>query len=538
MSLNIELFCRNANKQGRVLVLLIHGLGAPDTWVMPGCDWRNQLLADPGLEEADVGIVKYETAHLISGLFGISGTYSIMGRNITVRKNNVIAVGDLAQHLKTKLSTGRFKSYQKIVIAGHSMGGLVGMRYILNEFENHKNVNRIGGYISYATPFNGSSMADFHKLIKPVHKHNQIVQLEPNCGFLDDMIRAYSEHQDPLRQQMMFNYCFGDKDPFVVKESAVPHTGRAHTYNEMRTLPGDHGTVLDLSAGILSTNYELLKDLILDVSSTVDPRQFYVSDLTVRAVSPDSHAAAAPVPPDKSRQLIRQFEQCGQTLRVQFIERFSRDAQDQLLHSMDQVLQKLKGMNEAGLEKFMTHYRYSTQNRKTEGSGLQELWELLTLINVVYPNWNFIAPDDLFQLPNLRIDDHYWVRLLYSVHKETMPEIIIGFLSKLYNGAFRQFLMHPGQSDIFPHRFILENVNAESMIPQNEENICEHCKGRKANFSKILVQFGRTENLSVFQGLEPNYLAKEVSISCASCIRQARNETSFTEICERLRKVI
>lgn len=538
MSLDIELSNKVESQIGRILVILIHGLGAPETWVTQRCDWRNQLLTDPDLNEVDVGVVKYDTAHLISGLFGITGTFRIMGKDINVQKRNVISIEELAKHLKTKLSTGRFKNYQKIIIAGHSMGGLVGMRYILNEFEFQKNVSRIGGFISFATPFNGSSFADFHKLIKHVHNHNQIVQLEPNSGFLDQMTRTYSEYQDQLRQQIIFSYCYGDKDPVVSKESAVPHTGRANTYIEGKTLPGDHGTVLDISNGIYSTNYELLKDLILDVLDPIDPPLLRTTNMSISGYRSDPMTSNVSDASGSSQRFIKKFEQFSQTLKTQFIGRFPPDVQDQLYYSMNQVLEKLNGMDVTRLERFMELYQYSTQHYQSEHSGLQELWELLTLINIVYPNWNFIDPDDFLQLPNLRVEENRWVRVLYSLHKETMPEIVIGFLSKLYSGAFRQLFAHTGQGNIFPYRFILENVNNESLIPQNEENICEHCKGRKADFSKILAQFGRAENLSVFQGLEPNYLAKNVSISCAACIRQARNEKSFPEICSRLRRVI
>jgi hypothetical protein len=78
MPLDIQLYRNNEDKPGKLLVLLIHGLAAPETWVRQGRDWASLLLSDNELNEVDVGVVKYDTAHLVSGLFQIEGNFRIL----------------------------------------------------------------------------------------------------------------------------------------------------------------------------------------------------------------------------------------------------------------------------------------------------------------------------------------------------------------------------------------------------------------------------------------------------------------------------
>lgn len=62
------------------------------------------------------------------------------------------------------------------------MGGLVAIRYILEELE-HNQTHNVKGMISLATPYNGSSFALYNQLIKSINKHAQIPSLEPNSSF-------------------------------------------------------------------------------------------------------------------------------------------------------------------------------------------------------------------------------------------------------------------------------------------------------------------------------------------------------------------
>jgi len=542
MSMQIDLKPRETGSKGKMLVLLIHGLGAPETWVEPGRDWAKLIASDPQITDTDIGIVTYDTSKLISGLFGVEGDFEILGNRMSVSKKSPHSIDQLAMQLKTILDGYTYRKYQKIVIVGHSMGGLIGKRFILNEYLHRKeSLKRIGGFISYATPYNGSKFAEFHQLIKRFQKHNQIEQLRSNNAFLDDMNRSFFSAQQELRSFFTSIYCFGDKDTVVEQGSAVPNMGHSTTYEHAQSLPGDHGTILDVSQGHLSTNYDLLKGLLLDVLETFDPPPFgtreSLQEATAASNQKDKPIFNSEASLTQSR-LMNEFELHRQALDTIFIKRFKNDGEirAKLIASMDDVLQKLNNMEESRVQLFLKLYRFANNRVPGGDPGLRELWELLALVNLVYPNWNFIDPDEWVHLSNLQLDTNRWVRMLYSQNKETMPEVVIGFITRLYSSSFQPYM---SSRELFPYRLLLENINSESLIKGNPENLCEHCNnGRKADFSKILLQFAQDTKITIFEGLESNSLSGTVSISCSSCLRQVRNEVSYEEICTRLRSVI
>ncbi|WP_239696484.1 ABC-three component system protein [Paenibacillus oryzisoli] len=535
---------RDPSVKGKILVLFIHGLGAPRTWVESGRDWSQLIKDDPELEGIDVGIVTYDTSHLISGLFGIEGEFEILGHRLSVSKDSPLSIQLLAQQLKTILNGYMYRKYEKIVVAGHSMGGLIGKRFILNEYL-HRNdqLNRIGGFISYATPYNGSKFAQFHHIIKRFQKHTQIEELRSNCEFLDDMNRCFADAHQKLNSLFPSIYCFGVKDDVVEQGSAVPNMGHSSTYLQAQVLPGDHGSILDVPHGHQTTNYDLLKGLLLDVLDTFDPPTFGFrsvhsnqdSERLDESVSPTVHTETV------KGQVVQQLEGHRQVLESVFINRFRDEDQirTRLIGSMNEVFQKLEAMDDKKMKQFLSLYHYTNHQPPSGNSGLRELWELLALVHLVYPDWNFTDPNEVIQLPNLQLDSERWVRILFSQDKETMPELVIGFIAKLYNSSLRPFLLSSGGEELFPYRLLLENINSESLTSNNPENLCEHCNSsRQADFSKILLQFGQSTHSRIFDGLEPNKLSGTVSISCSSCLRQVRQESNYTEICKKLRKVI
>ncbi|WP_054024819.1 ABC-three component system protein [Bacillus sp. FJAT-28004] len=545
MSMQIDLKHGETGSKGKMLVLLIHGLGAPETWVEPGRDWAKLITSDPQITDTDIGIVTYDTSKLISSLFGIEGNFEVLGRRISVSKTSPLSIDQLAIQLKTILNTTTYRKYEKIVIVGHSMGGLIGKRFILNEYLHRKEgLKRIGGFISYATPYNGSKFAEFHQLIKRFQKHKQIEQLRSNNAFLDEMNRSFFSAQQELKSCFTSIYCYGDRDTVVEQGSAVPNMGHSSTYAQAESLPGDHGTILDVPQGLLSTNYDLLKGLLLDVLSTFDPPPFGTRDslqeTTHSSVQRDKPAADSKASLTQSR-LINEIELHRQALDTIFIKRFKNDDEirAKLIASMNDVLRKLKEMEESRVQLFLKLYRFANNRLPGGDPGLRELWELLALVNLVYPDWNFIDPDEWVHLSNLQLDSNRWVRMLYSQDKETMPEVVIGFISRLYASSFQPYMSSRANPDLFPYRLLLENINSDSLGKDNPENLCEHCNnGHKADFSKILLQFAQDSKITIFDGLESNSLTGTVSISCSSCLRQVRNEVSYEEICTRLRSVI
>lgn len=422
------------------------------------------------------------------------------------------------------------------------MGGLISKRFILNEYL-HRNdqLKRIGGFISYATPYNGSKFAEFHRIIKRFQTHKQIEGLRSNCEFLDDMNRCYAEAYQKLNSLFTSIYCFGDRDDVVEQGSAVPLMGHTNTYYQAQALPGDHSSILDIPYGHQTTNYDLLKGLLLDVLETFDPPTFNLHSTH----SKSEQEEILPTETDNTgmlkNQIVQQLEGHRQVLERVFISRFKDEDQirARLIGSMDEVFQRIQAMDDRKLKQFLRLYHYTNHQPPSGDPGLRELWELLALVHLVYPDWNFTDPDEVIQLPNLQLDSENWVRMLFSQDKETMPELVIGFIAKLYASPLRPILLNSSGHVLFPYRLLLENINSESLASNNPENLCEHCNsGRQADFSNILLQFGRSSFSSIFEGLEPNQLSGTVSISCSSCLRQVRQESSYSEICKKLRRVI
>ncbi|WP_158290535.1 alpha/beta fold hydrolase [Halobacillus salinus] len=252
---------RGSQKDNKSLVVLIHGLGAPETWKN---DWENLILNDQELVGVDLGIVSYDTSHLISGFLKISGTLQLGNREITISEDKVTKIEILARELKRELDLRHTRQYENIILVGHSMGGLIGIHYLLQEIEN-RNPTRVNGYLSLATPFNGAPLSQFYKLFKRVQNHDQIKQLRANDDFLDETIRLWQTHLDsPEIHDIDFKFCYGIDDEIVEHNSAIPYiSGRKWTSGV--PLSGTHGGILDVTEGYESSVYVQLRDHVLNV---------------------------------------------------------------------------------------------------------------------------------------------------------------------------------------------------------------------------------------------------------------------------------
>lgn len=201
MALSLKIHKKNSVKTEKDLIVLIHGLGAPEiTWVSQNTSWKDLLMSDPRFDNVDVGIVTYDTAHVALGILKTAGIKYIntgfLGK-ISVNKGPFTDIKTLAHELKRELNLEKSQKYKRIIIVGHSMGGLIGIRYILEEIECNEDL-RVKGFISLATPYNGSNKAFFNSLFNSIHKHAQIPSLEPNSIFLDDTVRLWQKHKESI----------------------------------------------------------------------------------------------------------------------------------------------------------------------------------------------------------------------------------------------------------------------------------------------------------------------------------------------------
>ncbi|RLQ91336.1 alpha/beta fold hydrolase [Planomicrobium sp. Y74] len=221
MALNLYLHSDN-EKNNDNLIILIHGLGASgSTWNQGETSWIELFLTDESCINSDVAEVTYNTSHLANGVLSQMGLKKIklgLMKSITIGKGPFTTIKILAQELKREIDSKRIKRYRNVVILGHSMGGLVAVRYLLEELE-HNQTHNIKGIITVATPYNGSSFALYSQLIKSINKHAQIPSLEPNSKFLDETIRLWQKHLDIISTD--FKFFFGTEDRIVSENSAI-----------------------------------------------------------------------------------------------------------------------------------------------------------------------------------------------------------------------------------------------------------------------------------------------------------------------------
>jgi predicted esterase len=243
LALNLLLHTKN-NVHNENLVILIHGLGASEsTWIQNGVSWIELLLTDERFNDQDVAEITYDTSHLANGLLALMGIKKLkLGwfNSFTVGKGPFTTIEILARELKREIDSKKIKQYKNVLLIGHSMGGLVAIRYILEEIENNQTHN-VKGMISLATPYNGSSFALYSQLIKNINKHAQIPSLEPNSSFLDETIRLWQKHLETMN--LDFKFFFGTEDTIVPENSAIPHIVSSKWTGGI-PLPGDHSGIL------------------------------------------------------------------------------------------------------------------------------------------------------------------------------------------------------------------------------------------------------------------------------------------------------
>src|ERR1022692_3936539 len=146
------------------LILFVHGLGgdARTTWgIFP------QLIQnDPELQSYDLHFFSYPTS-----LFSLPWS----------KKYPKIQM--LAEALRTDIEN-RFAKQSNIILVCHSLGGLIGRKYLLEEVKNKRPL-RIQGVLLYAVPNNGAALASIGSMIS--WRHNQLRQLCKDADVIQDL---------------------------------------------------------------------------------------------------------------------------------------------------------------------------------------------------------------------------------------------------------------------------------------------------------------------------------------------------------------
>jgi pimeloyl-ACP methyl ester carboxylesterase len=147
----------------RTLVLFVHGLGgeATKTWgKFPG------LLKDDNefARKYQIGFFSYPTMLL---------------RTIFNQKTPTIQ--ELAAALRTQIEN-RYEKFSTIVLVCHSLGGLIGRKYLLDEFKAKRPI-RVKGIMLISVPNNGADLARIGNFIS--WRHHQLRQMSRGSDLIE-----------------------------------------------------------------------------------------------------------------------------------------------------------------------------------------------------------------------------------------------------------------------------------------------------------------------------------------------------------------
>jgi len=159
----IKIINKNSNPVNTIIVF-IHGfIGNEETWVKQD---GSKALIESILESSEVkenfdfGLFLYQTK-----LLEFFPKLSRLNKSLFGKRKSVktLPIESIAKILSTQIRY-RFDEYENIVLVGHSMGGLVAKRFVLDDIAQNT-TSKVKLYISLATPHSGSDLATFGRQI-------------------------------------------------------------------------------------------------------------------------------------------------------------------------------------------------------------------------------------------------------------------------------------------------------------------------------------------------------------------------------------
>lgn len=210
------------------LILFIHGLGGDrETWG----NFETIIQEDKSFNSSyKVVFYEYNTALLIAK--GILPALGWGGKLLSLFVPDKPKIQDVAQLLRSDIDH-EYNHYDDIYLVVHSMGGLVALKYLLDEL-NHKRPIRVKKLLLYDVPHRGSHLAQ----ISSLYKHTQILQLAKGSDFLDALTNT---HEFKTIEERLEVKCVICQDDIVVdKESAKAHYRSENIYE----LPKTHTSIV------------------------------------------------------------------------------------------------------------------------------------------------------------------------------------------------------------------------------------------------------------------------------------------------------
>lgn len=163
-------------------------------------------------------------------------------------KNRIPNLFDIASTLETCLNEdNELKLCTRIVLIGHSQGGLVIQRFLADQIIKGKGneLSRISGVITFATPNTGSELfLSVRRLLDIIWFHPQEHTLRPNNDMIDDMRKII------LEKIVYSNIISNSSCPIPYKvyagasDGVVPAKSAKWFFPNAGILPGNHSSII------------------------------------------------------------------------------------------------------------------------------------------------------------------------------------------------------------------------------------------------------------------------------------------------------
>lgn len=208
----INNFPESSDKKHKKAIVFVHGLnGSRSTWIGEDRRFINTIKKDTTIVN-EFGIYIYEYHTKIFEFACIKRMLSIIplakkkwDSNVGVRR---IAM-TLRSHIQSQLD-----GYDAIVLVGHSMGGLVCKRVLVEM--SKEELAKVKLFLSLSVPHNGSLLGSLGSTL--FGKNKQLVDLEAFSDFTADLTNRYSN----LKNKPKAIYQAGNQDEVVPESSAIP----------------------------------------------------------------------------------------------------------------------------------------------------------------------------------------------------------------------------------------------------------------------------------------------------------------------------
>ncbi|WP_413516552.1 ABC-three component system protein [Photobacterium phosphoreum] len=250
-------------------VVFIHGLkGGESTWVNDnGISFKDLLEADNDIKD-NCEIIEYDYFTQITEFMNgfVAKQMHNFIRSLPIIKNfsrfkkakknqRNKSIEDLSKGLASTLRA-KYSNFDHVILIGHSMGGLVAKRLIIDQIEKTKTID-ISGYISIAVPHKGSMKSLFLQFSSNEH----IKELQPLDRQTLELDEKWEKYKDKLPKA---SYLVALDDEVVKPHTAKPNNIKD---NELWELDKEDHTSICKPIDEDENSYRIVREFIKEIIS-------------------------------------------------------------------------------------------------------------------------------------------------------------------------------------------------------------------------------------------------------------------------------